>query len=311
MYIVNSANPETTSDKKRNTTPQHPDIEYLKYIVDSISIPRHYVVEHQNNTSVFRWIKNEFETLGMNVAIQGKFNNIIASYGEIDSEFSVIVGAHYDSVPNSPGADDNASAIAGLLALAKKLRATQHHSIGFIAFNREEDGLLGSTEYVNSLTEQQKKNITCAHILEMIGYASNKPGTQSLPPDLPINIGDKGDFIAILANKKSNNLISKIIDTADQHTPSLPVKCLKVFLGIEKMFPHLLRSDHAPFWKSNIPSLMWTDTSEFRNPNYHRFSDTPETLNYAFLYSVVELLRYSILQQVNITADEPSGTSNG
>ncbi len=297
MHIVNS---DTTSDKKRNTLPQRSDIEYLKHIVESISIPRHYVVEQENNNVVFQWIKNEFEALGLNVAVQGKFNNIIASYGRIDNEFSIIVGAHYDSVPNSPGADDNASAIAGLLALAKKLRATKNHNIGFIAFNREEDGLLGSAEYVNSLTVQQKNKIQCAHILEMIGYASNKPGTQFVPPKLPIKIGDKGDFIAIIANKESNSLISNIIDTADRRTPSLPVKCLKVFLGIEKFFPHLLRSDHAPFWDSNIPSLMWTDTSEFRNPNYHRPSDTPETLDYVFMYKVVELLKFSILEQLNI-----------
>ncbi len=300
MYITNSTKSDTSSEKQKDTLPQRSDIEYLKHIVKSISIPRHYIVEPENNKLVFQWIKTEFEALGLNVAVQGKFNNVIASYGKVDSGFSIIVGAHYDSVPNSPGADDNASAIAGLLTLAKKLQATQNHNIGFIAFNREEDGLLGSAEYVNSLTAQQKNKIQCAHILEMIGYASNKAGTQFVPPNLPITIGDKGNFIAIIANKESNSLVSNIIDIADRRTPSLPVKCLKVFLGIEKFFPHLLRSDHAPFWDSNIPSLMWTDTSEFRNPHYHRSSDTPETLDYVFMHKVIELLRHSILEQVNI-----------
>jgi Zn-dependent M28 family amino/carboxypeptidase len=294
MYITNTT---TKSNNQGYSNTESDEVDYLKHIVQTISIPRHFVAEQHNNRSIFLWIKNEFQRLGMNVATQGKYNNIIASFGDVEGDFSFIIGAHYDSVPNSPGADDNASAIAGLLALAKKLQAHNINQIGFIAFNREEDGLLGSAEYVNNLTEDQKDKIKCAHILEMIGYASNKPGTQGTPSGLPIKIDDVGNFIAVIANKNSNKLISNIIETANQHTPTLPVKCLKVFLGIEKLFPHLLRSDHAPFWSSNIPSLMWTDTSEFRNPNYHSTRDTPDTLDYAFMLKVVNLLKHTVLQQ--------------
>ena len=72
---------------------------------------------------------------------------------------------------------------------------------------------------------------------------------------------------------------------------------LKVFLGVEKFFPHLSRSDHAPFWKSKLPALMWTDTSEFRNPHYHKASDRPDTLDYGFMCKVIELLILTVLKK--------------
>lgn len=296
MYVLSSPASETA---EQEIALPGVDLAYLKHAVSAIAIPRHYKAEYQNNIFVRNWIKNEFESFGMHVTAQGKYDNIIASYGNESNEFSVLIGAHYDSVPQSPGADDNASAVAGLLALAKSFKSIKNKKIGFVAFNREEDGLLGSAEYVRQLSEHQKGNIKCAHILEMIGYAKDDPGTQATPPGLPIKIDDIGNFIGIIANKSSNSLLNEIISTAKARTPSLPVKCLKVFMGVEKLFPHLLRSDHAPFWSSNIPSIMWTDTSEFRNPNYHKRTDTPESLNYRFMYSVISLLRHTALQQLN------------
>ena len=295
MYVLNSPANETA--EKPIVVPGV-DIAYLKRAVSAIAIPRHYRAEYQNNIFVRNWIQNEFESFGMHVTTQGEYDNIIASYGDENNEFLVLIGAHYDSVPESPGADDNASAVAGLLGLAKSFELIKNARIGFVAFNREEDGLLGSAEYVRHLSEHQKEKVKCAHMLEMIGYAKDNPGTQAIPAGLPIKIDNIGNFIGIIANKRSNSLLNEIISTASIRTPSLPVKCLKVFMGVEKLFPHLLRSDHAPFWRSNIPSLMWTDTSEFRNPNYHKRTDTPESLNYRFMYSVVSLLRHTVLQQL-------------
>ena len=296
MYVLST--PAKATSQKPMLVPGV-DVAYLKHVVRNISIPRHYKAERQNNTFVRNWIQREFESFGMNVAFQGQFDNVVASYEKSSNECSVLIGAHYDSVPQSPGADDNASAIAGLLALAKSFYSDANHDIAFVAFNREEDGLLGSREYVEHLSAQKKDKIKCAHILEMIGYAKDEPGTQALPPGLPIKIDDVGNFIGIIANKNSNRLLNEIIKTAKTRTPSLAVKCLKVYMGAEKLFPHLLRSDHAPFWGDNIPSLMWTDTSEFRNPNYHKRTDTPDSLNYNFMYSVVSLLRHTVLQQLN------------
>jgi hypothetical protein len=88
------------------------------------------------------------------------------------------------------------------------------------------------------------------------------------------------------------------MNVAAATTPTLPVKALKTFLGVEKLFPHLLRSDHSPFWEMNVPALMWTDTSEFRNPNYHQRSDVPGSLNYEFMSQVCTLLVATILKQL-------------
>ncbi len=295
MQILSTAASETSQVPIR--VPEV-DIEYLKYVVGENSIPRHYNAEYQNNIKIRNWIQREFESFGMNVMLQGPYDNIVASYGAPENECSVLIGAHYDSVPQSPGADDNASAVAGLIALAKSFSLDKIQNVEFVAFNRDEDGLMGSAEYVNKLPLQKRSTIKCAHIHEMNGYAKDEHGTQTIPPGLPIKLDDVGNFIAIIANKNSNRMLNKILKTAQAKTPSLPVKCLKVYLGVDRVFPHLLRSDHASFWQYDIPALMWTDTSEFRNPNYHRRSDTPDSLNYKFMYRVLSLLRHTVLQQL-------------
>jgi hypothetical protein len=131
----------------------------------------------------------------------------------------------------------------------------------------------------------------------MVGYASSASGSQQVPAGLPIKINDRGDFLGLLANSASLELMDSVVRHAATYTPQLPVTGLKVRLGLEKHFPVLARSDHAPFWAMEIPALMWTDTSEFRNPNYHLRTDTPDTLNYDFLRKVTQLLTASIVEQ--------------
>ncbi len=296
MLVLNSKNQNhPISDKTINISQS-----YLRKVIDAISIPRHYIYEKKNNLKVRNWIKKEFETLGLYSVYQGEYDNIIATYdGIIMSECKIIIGGHYDSVPNSFGADDNASAIAGLLATAKAIKDIYPSlPIMFVAFNREEDGLLGSQEFVNTLPISLQKQIKCVHILEMIGYCNHQTNSQHIPEELPIKISNIGDFIAIIANRDSNHLIKNILKTSQRTQSRLKVKVLKVFLGIEKFFPHLSRSDHSPFWENRIPAMMWTDTSEFRNPNYHKPSDTPDTLDYEFMQSVVELLGEVVLEEL-------------
>jgi len=131
----------------------------------------------------------------------------------------------------------------------------------------------------------------------MVGYATSAPASQRIPAGLPVHIEDIGDFLGLLANRHSNALMETVLRHAGGYAPGLPVTGLKVKLGLEKFFPVLARSDHAPFWAQNIPAVMWTDTSEFRNHNYHRHTDTPDTLNYAFLRKVTQLLTASVICQ--------------
>jgi hypothetical protein len=111
-----------------------------------------------------------------------------------------------------------------------------------------------------------------------------------MPPGLPGVLGpDVGDFLALLANRESNAIAEKLLTLAATYVQEPPVLALKLYLGVEKLFGDLLRSDHAPFWEADIPAVMWTDTSEFRNPHYHLPSDTPDTLDYEFLAQVTRL----------------------
>lgn len=197
------------------------------------------------------------------------------------------VGAHYDSVPETPGADDNASGVAVMLAAASSIRSS---SIGWVAFNREEEGMVGSADFVS----RWKPRVASAHILEMVGFRSRHPKSQRMPLGLPIKLRDTADFLGILANGNSNHELERVMKVAGS-LPELPVLALETMFGVEKLMPVLLRSDHVPFWNAKLPALMWTDTSEFRNPHYHQASDRPDTLDYDFMADVARLLAASLL----------------
>jgi Peptidase family M28 len=112
-----------------------------------------------------------------------------------------------------------------------------------------------------------------------------------------VKVPDTGDFLGILANRGAGAALDTVLARASTYLPRLPVIGLNVMLGVEKMFPVLLRSDHAPFWAAGIPATMWTDTSEFRNPYYHEPGDKPDTLDYDFLRAVTQLLIACVLDE--------------
>jgi len=276
----------------------------LREWVEHISKPRHYVVEAPQNRVTAAWLTGVFASMGLQVVHQGEFSNIIAAPTPPFTK-AILVGAHYDSVPMCPGADDNGSAVAALLGCAAACSLwLPALPVVFVAFNREEDGLLGSKDFVESYLPQAPFQIQCAHILEMVGFASAAPGSQRVPLGLPIKISDRGDFLGLLANRGSNQVMDFALRRAGTYAPELPVMGLDVKLGLEKYFPVLARSDHAPFWARKIPALMWTDTSEFRNHNYHRHTDTPDTLDYPFLRNVTQLLTAVVVQQAQDLENE-------
>jgi Zn-dependent M28 family amino/carboxypeptidase len=173
-------------------------------------------------------------------------------------------------------------------------RLVNEHGLGstmVVLFNREEDGLLGSREFVADLGTRPAVAVEEAHLFEMVGFCHRAPGSQRMPPGLPgVAAPDVGDFLGLLANRRSNGIAENLLALAATYVPQFPVVALKIYLGIEKYFGHLLRSDHAPFWDAGIASVMWTDTSEFRNPHYHLASDTPETLDYDFMSNIARLV---------------------
>jgi hypothetical protein len=128
------------------------------------------------------------------------------------------------------------------------------------------------------------------HVLEMVGFRDRRPNSQKNPLPM-IQAPTVGDFLAVVSNK--SGLVDQIIGAAGSITVQvigLAIPDGLPLAAIQQISPHLLRSDHAPFWEAGIPAVMWTDTSEFRNPHYHQPTDTPDTLDYEFMEEVGKLL---------------------
>lgn len=200
----------------------------------------------------------------------------------------LVIGAHYDSIPGSPGADDNASAVAALLEIARLLSsrpagATPFARLELMAYDLEEYGLGGSRWHARNLMAKQIPLYGMIS-LEMLGYTDHRPGSQNLPPVLAQLYPDVGNFIGVCANERSQELMESVT-AALKTVPGLPVESLAV-PGNGELMPDVRRSDHSSFWDLGLPALMITDTSFFRNPHYHKESDRPETLDYPFLARV-------------------------
>ncbi len=248
----------------------------LRETVEALAYPRHYQVNREANEKARDWVFEELRCSGYDVECEGQYDNVIARRLSASTGPAILIGAHYDTVPTTPGADDNNSAIAVCLEAAKVLAVHADVPLIVAVFNCEEDGLLGSQDFVKNLGSSIHDEISQAHIFEMVGYYSDLPESQAKPAGLPIPMPSVGDFVGLLSNSQSNKIAKQILTVAKRIGTSTPLISLKAFLGIEKVFGDLLRSDHTPFWQAKVPALMWTDTSEFRNPNYHAASDTPD-----------------------------------
>ncbi len=195
----------------------------------------------------------------------------------------ILIGAHYDTVPGSPGADDNASGVAVLLELGRLLaESPAQWPIRLVAFDMEEYGLSGSRAYAAHL-KQQRQKLRLMLGLEMLGYRSSEPGSQSYPlysPVLRLLYPDRGDFIGLIGNLRAIpelRHLSKAMRQAQAQCYWLPVPLLGWAV------PDTRRSDHSPFWDRGDRAIMVTDTANLRNPNYHTASDTLDTLDLDFL----------------------------
>ena len=127
---------------------------------------------------------------------------------------------------------------------------------------------------------------------------SRTPGSQRLPYGVPpLFTSDAGNFLALLANSRSNAIAENLLKLAACYAPRTPFTALQTYLGIERFVGDSNRSDHTPFWQAGIPAVMWTDTSEFRNPHYHLASDTPDTLDYDFMADVARVALARVIAQ--------------
>lgn len=265
----------------------------LRASVEALAFPRHRLMQPRANARAVDWLAAQLAGLGLRVSVEGQMRNVVALPRD-GAAPRVLVGAHLDSVALSPGADDNASGVAALVACARAL-AVHGCPVAYVGFNAEEEGLLGSTEL--SLAPGALGGVRAAHVLEMLGYCSEEEGSQRAPLPLPVGMPTVGNFLGLLSNQRSNALLDQVMALGEAYAPTLPIFGLKAHLGVERWLEVLHRSDHSPLWKAGIPAVMWTDTAEFRNPHYHRPSDTADTLDYAFLRRVTRLLVAAVARQ--------------
>ena len=214
------------------------------------------------------------------------FRNIVARSISPRNGSLIILGAHLDSVPGSPGADDNASGVAVLLEAARLLaRSRARLPLLFCAFNLEELNMIGSSYFAHKLKVAAVK-VEAMISLEMVGYTNPKPGSQKYPFGLSAFYPDRGDFIGVIGNWSSASLLRRFSRQMSR-VQELPVETLSV-PGNGGLIPAVRLSDHSPFWDAGYPALMVTDTSFFRNPHYHGSTDTLETLNVDFMAKISE-----------------------
>ncbi|MHB8845836.1 MAG: M28 family peptidase [Nitrospirota bacterium] len=247
-------------------------------------------------------IENSLRSFGCLVSkqaftYQGKtYYNVI---GEVkgshpDKKEILIIGAHYDTVVGTPGADDNASGVAGLLELARLTALSPaERTIRFVAFSLEEPPTfgtkdMGSYAYAAQVAKEGVK-VYGMISLEMIGYFCETKGCQSYPPGVGWLFPDQGNFISFVGSLSSRSFTHKVKKSFTQAV-SLPVESLNTFSSVTGVD----FSDHRNFWQFDIDAFMITDTAFNRNRNYHEAEDTWEKLDFRRMNQVVTGLYQAI-----------------
>jgi Zn-dependent M28 family amino/carboxypeptidase len=229
------------------------------------------------------------------------YRNFLVSFGPQDGE-RIIVGAHYDGRDETPGADDNASAVAVLLELGRLLMDRPPAvPLRLVAFGTEEPPSfgtrnMGSAQYALSL---QKEGIPLAGMvsLEMLGYYNPRPKSQLYPPVLDRYYPDTGTFVSLVSNFNSRGLLKPFKNNWPKNA-AVPLETL-VLPG---PLSSLALSDQLNFWDAGFPAVMLSDTAYFRNPHYHMSSDTADTLDYDKMADVTRTLS-DVLS--NLPAESP------
>jgi hypothetical protein len=200
----------------------------------------------------------------------------------------VVVGAHYDTVVGSPGADDNASGVAAMLAIARRLaHESPERTVRFVAFANEEPPHfttpgMGSWQYAKRCHDRDEKIVAMLSV-EAIGYFSDAPYSQQYPAMLHTVYPSTGNFMAFVSNLGSRGLLQRCVEVF-RRSAAVPSEGA----ALPEEIPGVGWSDQWSFWRFDVPAVMITDTAPFRNPHYHGPDDRPETLDYERLARVAE-----------------------
>lgn len=238
------------------------------------------------------YIESQWSEMGFHVsrecydAIGDQATNLIVEKaGGKRADEIILLGAHYDTVSSTPGADDNASAVAVLLEVTRLLREHQSkRTIRYVAFACEEPPYFNVDAMGSQFHARQSRirgdKIQGMLCLEMVGYYSPADGSQKVPPMLPKWMHrffpQRGDFLAAVGNIPSWKLCWNFRRGFKRGTRSMPL----FSICLPEAISEIRLSDNSSFWDQGYPALMLTDTSFLRNPHYHRSTDTPDTLDY-------------------------------
>jgi hypothetical protein len=250
------------------------------------------------------WIRAELESSGAAISEQTwqadgeTYRNVVARFGSHspDAEL-VVVGAHYDVCDPLPGADDDASGVAALLELARALAASPPPGpVELVAYSLEEPPYydtpqMGSVQHAQSLVRSGAR-VRAMLSLEMLGFFSDEPGSQSYLHFAPLGwlYPDRGDFIGVIGNLGQGSLVRRVKRAMRAAGGPVSVESINAPAWI----PGIDFSDHRSYWAEDYPAVMITDTAFLRNPNYHRETDTPETLDYARLAAVTAAVHEAV-----------------
>jgi hypothetical protein len=268
------------------------------------------IISADNLTPARNYIARQFTNMGFNPRYQSyeiegdEYSNIIVDIpSSVEGAPVLIVGAHYDSVENSPGANDNASGVAALIEIGRYFSIHQplHNHLRLIAFANEEPPFfqteeMGSLLYAKTLSSKDEMVLGMIS-LETIGFYTDEKGSQKYPRLFNLLYSDQGNFLSFVGNFQSRNLLTSSIALfrKQSNVPSEGVVSPAFVPGVGW-------SDHWSFWKTGQNAIMVTDTAPYRYRHYHKTTDTPDKLNYnqyakvVFgLYKVIE----GLLDQVN------------
>jgi Zn-dependent M28 family amino/carboxypeptidase len=219
----------------------------------------------------------------------------ITRAGKRHPEDILLIGAHYDSVIGSPGANDNGSGVAVMLEMARRFADVQpDRSVRLVAFVNEEPpfyyrGQMGSMVYATA-ARKRDDNIRLMLSLETVGYYSDRPGSQRYPPLFRYFYPDKGNFIAFVSDLRSRTMLRRFAAAFRQHS-DFPSEDVATFSWV----PGVGWSDHQSFWRSGYRALMVTDTAFYRYPYYHTPGDKPDALDYTAMATLTEGLCAAVL----------------
>jgi len=266
--------------------------------------PRNYQ-QLENLEKAAKYIENEFSKTNAKLKSQSyivkgyTYRNIMASFGPASKQV-IVIGAHYDSAHNTPGADDNASGVAALLEIARLLDNQKLQTrIQLVAFTLEEPPFFRSKymgSYVHaSRARKNNINIKLMISLEMLGYYSENANSQTYPISfLKFIYSDKANFISIIGKFGQASHIRKFKKLLKRSTPMTvySITAPPILKGVDF-------SDHLNYWKFDYPAIMISDTAFFRNKHYHQSTDTYEKLNYSKMSKVVRGIYLAIVKLSN------------